>query len=271
MILHLAGLTPSAQPFALFDNLFAAPGVSFTASSSAVGFDPASVGTENTWQEWKAGGTSATLTVDLGSPKNFDTLALAANNLGTVGAKVRAEHSLDNVTYTTLTTSATLTTNRPMAILAANPVSARYIRFDFGQAPLPSAPVILAVAAAGLRFEFPGWLGPDFIRPWDAVTVEVQPSQSLEGQYLGVIIRRKAGRLSPRLSPLSRAWADANLAAFRDHHDQARPFFFAPGPAAFTNDLIYGWRGNGAGELRAQVISGGRLVTFGMELDFHAA
>lgn len=269
MIIYASG-TPSASPFVLFDNLFTAAGVSFSASSTAAGFDPASVGTENTWQEWKAGSTTATLTVDMGSAKSFDTVALAAGNLGTVGARVKVEYSLDNVTWTPMATSATLLTNRPMAVVSATTLSARYIRFDFGQAPLPSAAVILAVASAGMRLEIPAWLGPDFIRPADALTVEAQPSQSIEGQYLGVIVRRKAGRLSARPSPVARSWADANLAAFRDHHDAARPFIFAPGPAAFTNDLVYGWRAQGAGELRPQIMSGARSVTFGLELDFHA-
>jgi hypothetical protein len=271
MILFHAGMPPSASPFVLFNNLFAAPGVIFTASSSAAGFDPASVAAENTYQEWKAGSVSATLTVDLGSAKNLDTVALGANNFGTVGATVQIQYSLDGVSYSTLATSATLVRNWPLAVLSASPVSARYIRFNFDQAPLPSAAVVVGVAYAGLRLDFPGWLGPDFVRPADAITIEGQPSRSLEGHYLGAIIRRKAGRLSPRLSPLSRDWADANLAAFRAHYDELRPFFFAPGPAAFPNDLIYAWRGNGADELRPMILASGRSVSFSMELDFHAS
>lgn len=270
MILFHAGMTPSASPFALFDNLFSKPGVTFTASSTAAGFAASSVAEENTYQEWKAGSTSASLTVDMGAAKSLDTLALASVNLGTVGAKVQAQYSLDGVSYSTLATSATLATDWPVAVLTAAPISARYIRFNFDQAPLPSAPVVIGVAAAGLRLEFPGWLAPDFTRPADALVIEAQPSQSLEGHYLGTIIRRKAGRLSPRLSPLSRAWANANLAPFRRHYDDARPFFFAPSPAAFPGDLVYGWRGQGAAELRPAIMSGGRDVAFGMELDFHA-
>lgn len=271
MILFHGGMTPSASPFVLFNNLFASPGVTFTASSTAAGFDPSSVAAENTYQEWKAGAVAASLTVDLGSAKSFDTVALASNNFGTVGAKVQAQYSLDGVTYTTLATSATLVRNWPLAVLTASPLSARYIRFNFDQTPLPSAPVVVGVAAAGLRLDFPAWLAPDFTRPADALVVEGQPSRSLEGHYLGAIIRRKAGRLSPRFSPMPRAWADANLAAFRAHHDDMRPFFFAPGPAAFADDLVYGWRGDGAGELRPVILSGGRTVSFSMELDFHAA
>lgn len=271
MILFQAGMTPPATPFALFNNLVSAPGVTITASSSAAGFDPASVAQENTYQEWKAGSTSAWLRVDFGSAKSLDTVALASLNLGTVGAKVQVQHSLDAVSWSTLATSATLTDNWPIAVMTAAPISARYIRFNFDQTPLPSAPVVVGVVSAGLRLDFPGWLAPDFTRPADALTVEAQPSRSLEGHYLGAIIRRKAGRLSPRLSPLSRAWTDANLAAFRDHYDAARPFFFAPSPAAFGGDLVYGWRGEGSGELRAVIMSGSRAVNFSMELDFHAA
>lgn len=269
MILFQAGMTPSASPFALFDNLAAAPGAVITATDTAAGFDPSSVATENTWQAWKAGDTSSVLTVDLGAAKSVDTFALAAHNLGTVGAKVQVSHSLDGVSWTVLATSATLATGWPVAALASAPLSARYIRFAFDQSPLPSAAVVVGVAAVGLRLEFPGWQAPEFTRPRDAVTVEGQASQSLEGQYLGAIIRRKAGRLSPRLSPLARAWCDANLAAFRTHHDAMRPFFFAPGPAAFTDDLVYAWRASG--ELRPVILSGGRAVSVGMELDFHAA
>lgn len=271
MILFHAGMAAPATPFALFRNLFADPGVSFAASSTAAGFDPSSVAAENTYQEWKAGSTAASLTVDMGSAKSFDTVALAANNFGTVGARVQAQYSLDAVSWITLATSATLARNWPLAVLAASPLSARYIRFNFDQAPLPSAPVTVGVAAAGLRLDFPGWLAPDFTRPADAAVIEAQPSTSLEGHYLGTIIRRKAGRLSPRLSPLPRAWVDANLPAFRSYYDEARPFFFAPGPSAFADDLVYGWRGAGTPELRPVILSGGRAVSIGLELDFHAA
>jgi hypothetical protein len=271
MILFHAGMPAPATPFVLFRNLFAEPGVSFTATSTAAGFDPSSVAAENTYQEWKADSTAASLTVDLGSAKSLDTVALAANNFGTVGARVQVQYSLDAVSWISLATSATLVRNWPLAVLTAAPVLARYVRLNFDQAPLPSAPVTLGVAAAGLRLDFPGWLGPDFIRPADAVAVETQPSRSLEGHYLGAIIRRKAGRLSPQLSPLSRGWVDANLAAFRSHYDEARPFFFAPGPSAFAHDLVYGWRGAGAGEMRPMILTGGRDVSIAMEIDFHAA
>lgn len=271
MILFHAGMAAPSNPFALFRNLFADPGVSFSASSTAAGFDPSSVAAENTYQEWKAGSTAASLTVDMGAPKSLDTVALAANNFGTVGAKVQAQYSLDAVSWTTLATSATLVRNWPLAVLTAAPISARYIRFNFDQAPLPSAPVTVGIAAAGLRLDFPGWQGPDFTRPADAAVIEAQPSTSLEGHYLGTIIRRKAGRLSTRLSPLARVWVDANLSAFRAHYDEARPFFYAPGPAGFVDDLVFGWRGAGTSELRPVIMSGGRSVSIGMELDFHAA
>lgn len=264
-------MSAPAEPFILYRNLLR-NGVTYSGGTAA-GYDPAAVAEENTYQVWRGSGVSSNLGFDFGAPVTFDTVAVAAHNLADVGARLawawKAE-AADAYTYVAASGAGAMTDNGPIAMLSAAPVTARYVLLNVTTIT-PAAPVVLGVVSIGQRLKLPAFPGADFVRPDDCRTIDGDASLSIEGQYLGATIRRKAGRLKQSLSPVPRTWADANLPAFRDHYDARRPFFYAPGPAAFPGDLVYGWRGDGVAELRQTVMTGGRLVSFNMELDFYAA
>lgn len=269
LIVHQTGASPVAWPFILWDNLMARPASVLSASGTAAGSSPASVVAENTHQAWVAASVSDYLTCDFGSAQSFDTLCLAGHNFAAGGASLRLAWSATGLagSWTEALPTVIATDAGALAILLGAPVSARYVKIDPTIAPLPSLPPVIAYASVGLRVELPAWVQPDYVPARDAVAIEGEAFQSRGGQYLGAIERRRGGRLSVKLSPVA---GTVGLAGFRAHHDARRPFFFAGSPQHMPDDLVFGWRADGAGELRPALIGGGGHVRFALELDFHA-
>lgn len=269
LIVHQTATGPISWPFILWDNLLARPASVLSASGTAAGSSPASVVAENTHQAWVAATVSDYLTCDFGAAQSFDTICLAGHNLAAGGASLRLAWSATGLpgSWTEATPSAIPTDAGPVAVLLGAPVSARYVKIDPTIAPLPSLPPVIAFASVGLRVELPAWVQPDYVRARDAVTIEGEAFQSRGGQYLGAVERRRGGRLSADLSPVAKG---LNLSGWRAHYDARRPFFFAASPEYLPDDLVFGWRADGAAELRPVLIGGGAHVRFAMELDFHA-
>lgn len=266
-MIFLHGAFTERTPFVLDRNL--ALGATATASTSAAGFPPGSAVTENTWQSWTCGANDGWLEVDLGAARSFDTLALIGHNLATLGASVTFGHKLlAGDAFTALTTIAP-PDGRPAVQLLPAPVTARYVRCTIPVGA--SAPPSIAALIVGARRKLPAWVEPSYLRAPDAETVEGDAAISRGGHYLGATVRRRGGRLSPKLSPMETIWFDANLPAFRDHYNARRPFLWASSPTDHPADVAYAWRADGAGELRADLMGGGAWLRFGMEMDFHVA
>lgn len=272
MIIHETGSAALSNPFVLFGNL--ATSALVAGNGSEPGFSPSAVLQENTWEVWKGSSLTSSLarqfTLDAGGDVQFDTLCIAAHNFKgngsfTTGTKV---YPTSNPWSHPWPRGVEVLTSGAMAFLWGA-MQAAGQAFIWSQGTITQK-IVLGYAAIGKRLVFPGWIGPDFVRPRDAVVIEGEASLSIEGQYLGATIRRKAGRLSVPITPLPKAWADENLPAFRAHYDSRRPFFFSPGSAAFPNELIFCWRASGAPELRPRLLSGGRAVAIDMELEFYA-
>lgn len=239
------------------------------ASSTAPGFSPWNALAENTWQAWRCGANTGWLQLDLGQPRNFDTLAVVGHNLASVGASLRFQHKLLEADAMTNLTLITPLDNRPAVLLLPAPVTARYVGLHFPAGA--SAPPAIAAVMIGPRLRLPAWVQPPYVRAADAETVEGEAAISRGGHYLGRTMRRRGGRLSPQLSPIDRPWFDANMHGFREHYNTRRPFLWASSPSDHVSDVVYGWRAEGAAELRADLLGGGLFVRVGMEMDFHVA
>jgi hypothetical protein len=261
------GVFAERTPFILEANF--ALGGATAASSTAAGFSPSAVVAENTWQSWKCGANDGWVQIDLGAPRWFDTMAVVGHNLSAIGANFNFAHKmLAGDAYTYLTGFAA-TDARPAVLLATTLINARYILCYVP--PGATAPPSIACVMIGQRRRLPAWVMPPYARAIDAETVEGEAAISRGGHYMGATVRRRGGRLSPVLSPIERDWFDANLGYFRQHYSARRPFLWASSPTDHPSDVVYGWRGDGAGDLRAELIGGGAHVRCGLELDFHVA
>lgn len=266
-MIFLEGVFAERTPFILDQNL--ALLASATASTSAAGTSPVAVTAENTWQAWTCGANDGWLELDLGAALAFDTVALVGHNLGTLGAALGIGHKLLAGDAMTDLAPVAPPDGRPAVVILAGAVTAQYLRLTIPAGP-SAAPSIAAVMV-GTRRRLPAWVTPGYVRAPDAETVEGDAAISRGGHYLGATVQRRGGRLSPQLSPIERAWADANLPAFRAHYNARRPFLWASSPSDHPADVAYGWRADGAGELRGELLGGSAYVRFGMELDFHVA
>lgn len=266
-MIYLSGGFTERTPFLLHDNL--ALSATATATTSAAGFPPSGVTTENTWQAWTCGAASGTLQLDLGAARSFDTLAVVGHNLASVGASLRFQRKLLAGDAWTDLDLITPPDGRPAVLLLAAPVSARYVAclIPAGASAAPS----IAAVMIGTRLRLPSWVQPGYVRAPDAEAVEGEAAISRGGQYLGATVRRRGGRLAPVLSPMERSWWDANMTGFRAHYAARRPFLWGSSPSDHAADVAYAWRADGAGELRAELLGGGAYVRGGMEMDFHVA
>lgn len=239
------------------------------ASSSVAGFPPSAVTAENTFQAWRCNAAEGSITLDFGAARDFDTLAAVGHNLANLGVASTFGHKLNAVDAWTDLASFEPPDSRPAVLVASAKISARYVRLAV---PAGSAvPPSVSALVIGARRKLPAWVLPSYVRAADAETVEGEAAISRGGNYLGATVKHLGGRLAVQLSPMDRAWVDANLPAFRAHYARRRPFLWASSPTDYPADVAYCWRADGAPELRADLMGGGGHVRFGMELDFHVA
>ncbi len=270
-MIYFHGGAVISHPIVLHENLVLA--ATMTASTTAAGFSPAAAATDNTYEVWKAGAVEAILYATFAAAQMVDTVALVGHNghlLG--GGRILMGYRADLVSgFTYVGGDIYATDGGPAVVMLPSAVSARQLIAYVPSTPAPAVvPLAVALFVAGRRLELPAWVQPDSIRAPDAVTVDGEAAISRGGQYLGATIKRRGGRTAPQFSPIERVWFDANMTGFLAHYDARRPFIFGSAPSHHPSDVVYGWRADGAGELRPRLVGGGAHLRFGLEVDFHA-
>lgn len=209
------------NPIILYDNRFndGAP----TATDTAAGFSVLNIRDYRTYTFWRAASAGTKfITIDCGSAKSADCLAIIGHNLRTANATVSVESSPDNVTWTVRLAGFTPSSDKAFLRIFTS-ASARYWRIRIVTASI--APQ-LAVTMLGVMLTFP--YPPDAPYVPYSEGIEVESSRGKTGHLLGNIINFKSINISARFSNLTRDWVMNNFKPFWDNHaSDLNPFFYA--------------------------------------------
>ena len=208
----------------LFDNRFL-DGLP-TAQYTATGYSALNVRDGRTYTSWKSTQAGVQyLTVDCGTPKSADTVALAGTNFkGLSGTYIAVESSDNGTNWTSRLSAYELPySSRNRAYLKTfGAAQARYWRVMIQTSSVPPEVAILIL---GMRLGFPR--APDApFAPVEAKRI-VDASRSKAGQLIGVTSRYTELSISPRWTTIEFDFVENEmLPFFRDYAGGMSPFFW---------------------------------------------
>jgi len=221
-----------ANPYILADNRFleGTP----TATDTAAGYDVLNIRDLKSFTSWKAASAGTKyITVDCGSAKSADTLAIYKHNLA-LAAAVSVETSSDNISWTERLSAFAPDSNKGQ--LKTFPKQTfRYWRVKIVlNTAIPQAAEIML----GERITFP--YPPEVPFTPSATKIEADFNRSKTGQLLGTVVRFKPYTISARWSKLSRTWVDASFRPFWENWaSELKPFFWAWDLDTFPSDVRF--------------------------------
>lgn len=212
---------PATLPKLLYDNRFADATV--TATDTAAGFFAASIADWRGYTFWQgASAGQKYLTVNCGSAKSADCLAILGHNFFTADADLTVDSSTDGVTWTPRKTAFTPADDKAV-FMSFGTASAQYWRVGINTAAVVAE---VAVVCLGVAIEMPDY--PD--APYTPFNEEAmfERSRSKAGHILGVTRQYLSEAFSPTFSVILKTWVDTYLRPFwRNHASHGLPFFYA--------------------------------------------
>lgn len=205
-------------PRIFYDSRFADGGL--VASSTASGYHADNLTDWRPYTWWKPTALPATVTVDCGSAKAADYWFVYGHDLASQGATIELRGSTDNFGVSNvLVDSLTPSTDRPFVRTFAQ-ASYRYWRLRITGTTMPS----IAIAAAGLKLELPGYLALDF----DPVARRMvgQTNRNERGQPLGKIVDFVEREQRIVVRRVSWSWLRQTFVPVWNAHLRAVPFGF---------------------------------------------
>lgn len=209
-----------ANPRIYYDNRFDDGAIIATAADAGTAGE--NIADWRAYTFYRPASLPATITVDCGAAKSADYVLIAAHDLFSKGCTVEVRASTDGfVSSNVLVQSIAPTSDAPL-LRHFSSVSYRHWRLLIsGGASMPS----IGIAAIGMRFELPGYLGADFDPTGRRVVA--QSNANLDGQPLGKVIEYTQQRRSVRMRFVDPAWIRSTfLPAWREHL-RSMPFGFA--------------------------------------------
>lgn len=239
--IDLAALGFSNNPFVAWNNLGAS--ATLGGSTPSTGGERANAVTGTTYDKWRAVEASgfAWLDFDFGTATNISFAAIAAHNIGTLGASVRVMRSSDGVTYTDAGAgSVTPSDNSPIAWrMATSGNSARYWRitvFDLSA----SDEVSIGVAFLGNDLTIERRFYQGFAPVITPTEVQAQSNVSVGNEFLGDSIIGRGSSLSAQFQYVDPKFVrGASWKSFQTAFNEMSPFFFAWRPEKYPDDIHY--------------------------------
>lgn len=219
-------------PIILYDNRFLDG--TLTATDTESGYDVNNIKDWRPYTFWKAASAGTKyITVDCGSAKKADCIAVLGHNLFSASGAISVESSDDDIAWVT---QKTITPTSDFAFLKTfTSVSARYWRLKIVTASI--APY-LAVALLGekLQFEYP--------QDTPCVPYEEKPVADVErtkdGHIIGVSTYLPMLGIRAQFSNFTRTWIDNNYRPFWQNHARLfKPFFYAWDIDTYPNDIFF--------------------------------
>lgn len=205
-----------------------------SASSSASGFPAAAAKNPLTYEFWRPTSLPAWWMVDAGSPVEVSYCGVAAHSIGTSGANMVVEYSLDNSTWTNVVGENQSDDSAMMFLFA--PVTARYWRIYISGSVIPSVGVVYFGKV--LEMQRPCYSGISPIN-FNRTTV-IRPNRSENGQWIGRSIVRQGVSTSVAFRHLDYDWYRQNFDPFAKEAIKY-PFFFAWRPDKYFDAVGYVW------------------------------
>lgn len=209
------------NPIILYDSRFL-DGI-LTASSEATGYPVANIKDLRTYTFWKpAAAGTVYITIDCGSDKTADSLAIIGHNLKTANATVSVDSSPDNLIWTERLAGFIPSSDKAF-LKTFTSAFTRYWRLKFITA---SVIPYIAVAMLGNKLQFP--YPPDTPYIPYSETIETESSKSKAGHLLGTVVRFKPIEVSAKFSHLTRQWVIDSFKPFWDiYGSELKSFFWA--------------------------------------------
>jgi hypothetical protein len=205
------------------------------ATDTAAGYDILNILDLRTYTQWKAASSGTKyITIDCGSAKSADCLAVIGHNLYTAGATVSVESSSDNVTWTQRLAGFTPTSDKAFMKLFVS-ASARYWRIKIITAAI-AAQIAVALLGVKIQFEYP----PETPYTPYAETAAADVERSKNGHILGVSTYNPVLNLQAQFGLVSRTWLDAYYIPFWQNHARLfKPFFFVWDLDTYSADVFF--------------------------------
>lgn len=206
-----------------------------TASSTATGYDARNLTDLRAFTYWRsASGTPHTLTIDCGSAKSADTLAVALHNLFSRSASVEVRGSTDNFAASNVSVMAAFTPASDNLIYQHfTATSFRYWRIIF-----TGLDVFVAIAVLGTRFTFDAQIEGEYIPAVDRPKNVIEITRNGDVTASTTMVRSLECGL--RLGfMLDSSFRTTFKAAWDAHLSLCKPFFFAPDYTNNPRDVFF--------------------------------
>jgi hypothetical protein len=238
---HMIHIHPTATSVndsaALYQNVLA-DGVLSWSSETADGYAANALGPQ-TYDAWVPSALPATLTVTLVAAAECDTAAIIGHTLGSSGATVLVEW-LDGATWQTASTVTPEDDRDIVMLFGAEDAAGWRIRITGTTAPA------IGVAMIGKRFAIPGGVAAGYVPLNLALDIELSPSSTVTGQYVGTFVKRSGGGTTIPLLDQNRQWIEDDARELIAHYNAGRPFIWMGCPEILPEDMAYCWRSGGS-------------------------
>lgn len=242
---QLLSLGESNNPFVAWDNL----GRTATLGGSSViaGGERANAVTGSTYDRWRpvTGGTTRTLSFDLGSARSVGFAAIAAHNLFTMAGSVAVQRSSDGVSWTDAGAGVVTPTDNDALVFRFAALSFRYWRFNFSGLAT-SAAMSVGVAFIGNELILPRRFYQGFSPVITPTEVQLQSNVSVGNELLGSSVIGRGSTLSASVTYVPADFVrSTDWLAFQRHFNDGGATFFGWRPTKYPQDVYYMWRNGG--------------------------
>lgn len=215
-----------------YDNFV--PESTVTGTSEVAGFPSDAVQRQTTWERWQPASMPATITFDAGATRDANYLGIAAHTLGSSGATIKFEYSLDGSAWVEIE-SVQFSSDKTFMLLFEQ-TQAQHWRLTVSGATAPVVGVIYIGKTLDMARPIYGGHSPITL---SRQTV-VRPTESEKGQWLGRSVIRYGLQTSYNWSNLKALWYRQYFDPFVESA-RFRPFFIAWRPADYPQEVAFGW------------------------------
>lgn len=205
-----------------------------TATSAANGFPASAVKNSLTYERW-APATAGDGSIELDiAGVDFNTVGIAAHNLGTNGAEVKFSLFIPSEGWMEFY-SVTPVSDEPLVLLFP------YVLYTLDKLKITiDKQAEIGVIYVGERLEMPhtiyGGHTPDTL----GRRVEYKNAESVTGNFLGRTVERQGYEVGYSFKHLPAQWYRQNFDKFAQDAI-SNPFFIAWYPSKFPQEVVYGW------------------------------